>query len=88
MVYERQLNAQPDKPTLIIPRLGIPTNIFAMVSDNKTLTAKDVMQYLQVSENTLLKYEREGIITPDFRLGNRKRYYMSSLEKQIKKLHS
>ena len=57
-----------------------------MVPD-KVLTAKDVMDYLQVSENTLLKYEREGKITPDFRLSNRKRYYMSSLERQLKKLN-
>ncbi len=52
------------------------------------LTSKDVMKHLKISENTLLKLEQENKITPDFRLGNRKRYYMASLEKQLKKLSS
>jgi DNA-binding transcriptional MerR regulator len=52
------------------------------------LTAKEVMKYLKISENTLLRLESEGSIEPDFRLGNRKRYYHSSLEKQLKKLRN
>jgi phage antirepressor YoqD-like protein len=52
------------------------------------LTARDVMKYLKISENTLLKLETELKIIPDFRLGNRKRYYQSSLEAQLKKLPS
>jgi DNA-binding transcriptional MerR regulator len=50
------------------------------------LTAKEVMKHLKISENTLLRLEAEELIVPDFRLGNRKRYYHSSLEKQLKKL--
>lgn len=50
------------------------------------LTAKEVMKTLKISENTLIRLESEGLIVPDFRLGNRKRYYQSSLEKQLKKL--
>jgi hypothetical protein len=49
-------------------------------------TAKDVMKFLGICENTLLRLEREMQIVPDFRLGNRKRYYPSSIEAQLKKL--
>ncbi|WP_411894267.1 MerR family transcriptional regulator [Winogradskyella sp. A2] len=50
------------------------------------MTSRDVMALLQISENTLLKYERIGIIKVDFRLGNRKRYYWSSIEKSLIRL--
>jgi hypothetical protein len=40
------------------------------------------MQLLSICENTLLKYERDGLV---FVLGNRKRYYRSELVKQITK---
>jgi DNA-binding transcriptional MerR regulator len=52
------------------------------------LTAKEVMKYLRISENTLLRLENELLIVPDFRLGNRKRYYQSSIEAQLKKLRA
>lgn len=52
------------------------------------MTAKEVMKYLKISENTLLKLETKMQIVPDFRLGNRKRYYQTSLEAQLKKLRA
>ena len=36
----------------------------------------------------LLRLESELQIVPDFRLGNRKRYYQSSIEAQLKKLRT
>ncbi len=33
------------------------------------------MKMLNISENTLLKYEKDGTVKIGFRLGNRKRYY-------------
>lgn len=50
------------------------------------LTSKDVMNYLKVSENTLISYEKQGYIIPDFRLGNRKRYYESSIMKSLERM--
>ena len=43
------------------------------------MTSRDVMKYLSICENTLLKYESEGLIKIAFRLGNRKRYYITDL---------
>jgi len=50
------------------------------------LTSKDVMQILNICENTLLKLEREGRIKPDFRISNRKRYYSDNLEKSVRRM--
>lgn len=48
------------------------------------LNSKQVMQLLGInSETTLIKYEREGLITPTTRLGNRKRYSAKSIKKLI-----
>jgi DNA-binding transcriptional MerR regulator len=46
------------------------------------LNSKQVMQLLGIrSETTLIKYEREGLIKPATRLGNRKRYSAKSIRK-------
>ncbi|MDB5228907.1 MAG: hypothetical protein JWN78_3100 [Bacteroidota bacterium] len=52
--------------------------------EDKILTAKQVMQMLQISENTLLRLEAFGTIKPSFRLSNRKRYLVSHIMKQLK----
>jgi|GEM_PF-3459564 predicted site-specific integrase-resolvase len=54
--------------------------------NDKIMTSRDVMQKLQICENTLLKYERNGNIQIDFRLGNRKRYFESNIKKSLIKL--
>ena len=51
--------------------------------NDEILTAKDVMRLLKISENTLLRLESELAIKPDFRLGNRKRYYKNNLLKRL-----
>lgn len=46
------------------------------------LNSKQVMQLLNIrSETTLIKYEREGRITPSIRIGNRKRYSAKSIKR-------
>lgn len=50
------------------------------------LTAKELQELLKISKNTLLGLEKAEVIVPDFRMGNRKRYYMASILKSIKKL--
>lgn len=52
----------------------------------KIVNSKQVMTILSISENTLLKYEHNGIIEVDFRLGNRKRYYLKNMLKSLEKL--
>jgi len=47
-----------------------------------------MMKYLKVSPDTMQRLENELLIVPDFRLGNRKRYYQSSIEAQLKKLRT
>jgi DNA-binding transcriptional MerR regulator len=45
------------------------------------LNSKQVMQLLGIkSETTLIKYEKEGLIKPFTRLGNRKRYSTKSIK--------
>jgi hypothetical protein len=44
------------------------------------------MQLLGICENTLLAMERRGDLKIDFRIGNRKRYYLHSIEKSLSKL--
>ncbi len=56
------------------------------MSKGDILTSKDVQELLQISKNTLLKLERELQIVPDFRIGNGKRYYITSIVKSIKKM--
>jgi hypothetical protein len=41
---------------------------------------------LSICENTLLKLERLGKITIDFRIGNRKRYYTENVLKSLESL--
>lgn len=53
--------------------------------EKNIMTSRDVMKYLSICENTLLKYESEGTIKIAFRLGNRKRYYLSDLTFKVKK---
>lgn len=50
------------------------------------LTSSELLEVLKISKNTLLKLEKELKIIPDLRLGNRKRYYRSSIDRQLKKL--
>ncbi len=47
------------------------------------LTSRDVMELLDICENTLLKLEREGKIKVDFRISNRKRYYLENILKSL-----
>jgi hypothetical protein len=44
--------------------------------NKEILNSRDVMAI--ICENTLLEMERDGII--DFRIGNRKRYYLSNVK--------
>ncbi len=53
--------------------------------NDEIMTSRDVMKYLQISENTLLRLESDLQVVPDFRIGNRKRYYKTSLDRQISK---
>jgi DNA-binding transcriptional MerR regulator len=55
------------------------------MQNDEILTSKQVMYLLQISENTLLRLESELKIVPDFRLGNRKRYYKSKLLERLEK---
>jgi predicted site-specific integrase-resolvase len=54
--------------------------------NSKILTSRDVMEMLNICENTLLKLERNGKIKIDFRLSNRKRYYEDNIFKALNKL--
>lgn len=45
------------------------------MNDKNILNSRQVMKMLNISENTLLKYEKDGTVKIGFRLGNRKRYY-------------
>ena len=53
---------------------------------NEILNSRQVMRFLGICENTLLKMEREEIILIDFRISNRKRYYKRNIEKSLEKL--
>lgn len=50
------------------------------------LNSRDVMKFIGVCENTLLKLERLGKIKIDFRIGNRKRYYQENILKSLESL--
>jgi DNA-binding transcriptional MerR regulator len=54
--------------------------------NSKILTSGEVMSMLSICENTLLKYEKIGVIEIDFRIGNRKRYYEENIYKSLKRL--
>ena len=41
---------------------------------------------LGICENTLLDMERNGKIQIDFRIGNRKRYYLNNVLKSLSRL--
>ena len=56
--------------------------------NKEILTSRDVMLFLSICENTLLKRETEGVIKIDFRIGNRKRYYLKNVEASLKKLET
>lgn len=51
--------------------------------ESKIFNSRQVMSFLGICENTLLKYEREGTIKIDFRLGNRKRYLKDNIIKSL-----
>ncbi len=44
------------------------------------------MELLDICENTLLKMEHEGDIKVDFRISNRKRYYLENILKSLNRL--
>ncbi len=50
------------------------------------LTSRDVMQMLSICENTLLSMESKGTIVIDFRISNRKRYYLKNVLGSLIKL--
>jgi hypothetical protein len=50
------------------------------------LTSRDVMAMLGICENTLLKMESKGTIEIDFRISNRKRYYLKNVLGSLRKL--
>ncbi len=54
--------------------------------EKRILTSRDVMNLLGICENTLLKMESDGRIKVDFRISNRKRYYIENIYKSISKL--
>ncbi len=58
------------------------------MSNGDIMTFKDVQKLLKISKNTLLGLERDLLIVPDFRIGNRKRYFLRSIEKSIKKMEA
>jgi hypothetical protein len=47
--------------------------------ESQILNSRQVMSFLNICENTLLKLEKEGKIVIDFRLGNRKRYFKENI---------
>jgi hypothetical protein len=51
--------------------------------DGKILNSRGVMKLLCICENTLLKLERDGVIAVDFRISNRKRYYLNNILKNF-----
>lgn len=53
---------------------------------DEILTSNDVQGLLKISKNTLIGLEKELRIIPDFRIGNRKRYYRKSVDKYLKKM--
>jgi hypothetical protein len=53
--------------------------------EKEIMTSRDVMSFLSVCENTLLKLEKKGIVKIGFRLSNRKRYFLTQLKKDLEK---
>ena len=70
-----------------LPQLWVALSVTIMYNGN-IMTSKDVQELLKISKNTLLGLERDLTIEPDFRIGNRKRYYRKSIEKSIKKMEA
>lgn len=52
------------------------------------MTSKEVQDLMKISKNTLIGLEKDLVIKPDFRVGNRKRYYRKSIEKSIKRMEA
>ena len=50
------------------------------------LNSRQVMTILGICENTLLRMEKDGEIVIDFRIGNRKRYYLKNIIKSLGQL--
>ncbi|HBI39848.1 MAG TPA: hypothetical protein DDY16_02720 [Tenacibaculum sp.] len=66
-----------------LPNLKRKVFILRFNMQKQILNSRDVMKLLGVCENTLLKLERLGKITIDFRIGNRKRYYLENVMKSL-----
>ena len=56
---------------------------YIIVMESQILNSRQVMSFLGICENTLLKLEREGTVKIDFRLGNRKRYFKENIIKSL-----
>ncbi|WP_073016217.1 hypothetical protein [Flavobacterium micromati] len=54
--------------------------------NKEILTSRDVMAILSICENTLLKLEAEGNVVVDFRISNRKRYYLKNVLVSLSRL--
>lgn len=54
--------------------------------EKRILTLREVMNLPGICENTLLKMELDGRFKVDFRISNRKRYYLKNIYKSISKL--
>ena len=54
--------------------------------NKEILTSRDVMAMLSICENALLKMETEVNISIDFRISNRKRYYLKNVLASLNRL--
>lgn len=66
--------------------ISIKTSNITLKMNSNILNSRDVMNWLGICENTLLRMEKDGDIKIDFRIGNRKRYYESNIIKSLGKL--
>jgi len=60
------------------------TPVFSM--NKEILNSRDVMAMLSICENTLLEMERDRRVVIDFRIGNRKRYYLKNVLASLNRL--
>ncbi|MEO8515512.1 MAG: hypothetical protein ABI426_02145 [Flavobacterium sp.] len=56
--------------------------------NKEILNSRGVMALLEICENTLLKMESDGRIVVDFRISNRKRYYLKNVLDSISRLQN
>lgn len=63
--------------------IKVPPILHDVNVQKEIFNSRDVMRLLGICENTLLDMERDGRLKIDFRIGNRKRYYLKNIEKSI-----